>query len=74
MLIPATKDKTSTFKKLKIKENDFSFCPEVTTKLSNLGIKIHEVPISYKGRDYKDGKKIGLKDAFFAIRTILKYK
>ncbi len=65
---------TKTLKKLKIKENDFSFCPEVTTKLSNLGIKIREVPISYTGRDYKDGKKIGLKDAFFAIRTILKYK
>tara|TARA_A100001011_G_scaffold376853_2_gene439912 strand:- start:79 stop:771 length:693 start_codon:yes stop_codon:yes gene_type:complete len=62
------------FLKLKIKENGFSFCPEVTTKLSNLGIKIIEVPISYNGRSYKEGKKIGFKDAYRAINTIFKYK
>ena len=62
------------FLKLKIKENGFSFCPEVTTKLSNLGIKIIEVPISYNGRSYKEGKKIGFKDAYKAINTIFKYK
>ena len=36
------------------------FCPEITTKISNLGIKIAEVPIRYKGRDYKEGKKLNL--------------
>mgnify|MGYP001200594926 CR=1 FL=1 len=62
------------FLRLKIREKRFSFCPEVTTKLSRLNIKILEVPIRYQGRSYKDGKKIGLKDAFEAIFTILKYK
>ena len=52
-----------------LKENDFAFCPEVTTKLSNKKIKIFEVPISYKGRGYDEGKKIGLRDAFIAFKT-----
>ena len=42
-----------------LEENDFAFCPEVTSKISSLGFKIHEVPISYNGRSYKEGKKIG---------------
>ena len=62
------------FFKLKLKERDFSFCPEVTTKLSKLSYKIKEVPINYNGREVKDGKKIRLKDAFIALKTILKYK
>ena len=62
------------FFKLKLKEKDFSFCPEVTTKLSKLSYKIKEVPINYNGREVKDGKKIRLKDALIALKTILKYK
>ena len=62
------------FLKLKTKENGFSFCPEVTTKLSNLSYQIFEVPISYKGREKKDGKKIRFKDAISALLTILKYR
>ena len=62
------------FFKLKLKEKGFSFCPEVTTKLSKLSYKIKEVPINYNGREVKDGKKIRLKDAFIALKTILKYK
>ena len=62
------------FLKLKLKEKDFAFCPEVTTKLSNNNIHIHEVPIDYIGRGYNDGKKIGLKDAFRALYVIIKYK
>ena len=62
------------FFKLKIKEKDFSFCPEVTTKLSKLSCSITEVPISYNGREILDGKKIRFKDAIIALITIYKYK
>ena len=62
------------FKNIKLNENDFSFCPEITTKISKLNIQIKEIPIDYNGRSYKDGKKIGLKDGFLAIKTLFKYK
>ena len=62
------------FKKIKLKENGFSFCPEITTKISNLKLKIFEVKISYKGRDYDSGKKISMIDGFDALWTLLKYK
>lgn len=62
------------FKKLELKENNFNFCPEVTTKISNQGVKIHELPIKYQGRDYDEGKKIKLIDALKAIYCILRYK
>lgn len=62
------------FFKLRIKEKGFSFCPEVTTKLSKLSYHIQEVPISYKGREIKNGKKIRFKDAIEALLTIYKYK
>ena len=55
-------------------ENDFSFCPEITVKFSRLGIKIYEVPISYSGRGYKDGKKIKLIDGLKAVYVIFKYR
>jgi glycosyltransferase involved in cell wall biosynthesis len=66
---------------VKLNCNRFDFEPEVTAKISRwkhpeTGRKCHiyEVPISYYGRDYSEGKKIGLKDAFSAVWTILKYK
>tara|TARA_S200000501_G_scaffold238569_1_gene223553 strand:- start:1370 stop:2071 length:702 start_codon:yes stop_codon:yes gene_type:complete len=62
------------FKDLKLKENDFAFCPEVTTKLSNRKIKIIETPISYNGRGYDEGKKIGIYDAIRVIIVIMKNK
>ncbi len=65
---------TEVFKKIKLNENDFSFCPEITTKISKLDIHIKEIPIDYSGRSYKDGKKIGVKDGFLAIKTLFKYK
>ena len=65
---------TKVFKRLKLCENGFSFCPEVTTKISNLGLNIFEVKISYKGRNYDDGKKISFIDGFDALWTLLKYK
>ena len=50
--------KSEVFKSIKLKEKGFSFCPEVTTKLSIKNIKIHEVSINYQGRSYEDGKKL----------------
>lgn len=59
--------------KIVIEEDRFGFEPEITAKLSKLGVRIYEVPISYDGRTYADGKKIGWKDGFSALRCILKY-
>ncbi len=66
--------KRRVFDRIDLKEKSFSFCPEVTTKVANLGIKIKEVPISYNGRSYNEGKKIKFIDGFIAIRTLLQYK
>lgn len=66
--------KSEVFNEIILEENGFNFCPEITTKVSNLGIKIFEVPISYNGRTHKEGKKIKLIDGFEAILTIIKYK
>ena len=66
--------RSNTFLKIKLEEQDFSFCPEITTKLGNEKIKIMEVPISYKGRDYASGKKIKLIDGIKAIITLFKYR
>lgn len=60
--------------KLKLREDGFNFCPEITTKLSNLDEVITEVPISYKGREYSEGKKIKFSDGIQAISTLFKYK
>ncbi len=61
------------FKKIKIQSKGFEFCPEVTSKISNLGEKIYEVPIEYYARTYKEGKKISLRDGFVAVITLIKY-
>lgn len=66
--------KADLFKSIKLEHNDFSFCPEITTKVATMNKKIIEVPISYKGRSVQEGKKISLKDAFLAIFTLLKFK
>ena len=66
--------KKEIFFKLNLKENDFAFCPEVNTKISLLNEKILELPISYRGRNVQEGKKIRLKDALKALLTIIKYK
>jgi hypothetical protein len=64
----------SVFSKIKLLENDFSFCPEITTKVSNLGYTILEKKISYSGRSYREGKKIGIYDGLKAIYVLFKYK
>jgi len=61
-------------KKIYFKENRFGFEPEVTAKISRFpGVRIYEVGISYYGRTYEEGKKIGARDGFRAIWCILKY-
>ena len=66
--------RTNIFLKFKLEENDFSFCPEITTKLGKKKINIEEVAISYIGRDYDSGKKIKLIDGVKAINTLFKYR
>jgi len=67
--------RTSIAKKINIKENRFGIEPEITAKLSKIPkIKIYEVGISYYGRTYDEGKKIGWKDGFRALYCIIKYK
>ena len=65
--------KTEALKNISLKEKTFSFEPEVTIKLSKKNYKFFEVPITYNGRSYQEGKKIGLKDAFIALKTIILY-
>jgi glycosyltransferase involved in cell wall biosynthesis len=61
-------------KKFTLNENRFGFEPEFTAKVSRARCRIYEVPISYSGRDYSEGKKIGWKDGVAAIYFIFKYK
>jgi glycosyltransferase involved in cell wall biosynthesis len=65
--------RTEYLRKIEIREKRFGIEPEITAKLANLKIRIYEVPISYQGRTYEDGKKITWKDGFAAIACILKY-
>jgi glycosyltransferase involved in cell wall biosynthesis len=67
--------RTSIAKSIQIKENRFGIEPEITAKLAKVKrIRIYEVGISYYGRTYEEGKKIGWKDGFRAIYCIFKYK
>jgi glycosyltransferase involved in cell wall biosynthesis len=66
--------RTSTIQQIKLKEKRFGFEPEITAKIARVPkIRIYEVGISYYGRTYEEGKKIGWKDGFRAIFCILKY-
>ena len=66
--------RTETIQSIQLKEKRFGFEPEVTAKISRIPkIRIYEVGISYFGRTYEEGKKIGWKDGFRAIYCILKY-
>jgi glycosyltransferase involved in cell wall biosynthesis len=57
-----------------LRSNRFGFEPEVTIKTARLGCRLYEVPISYHGRTYAEGKKIGWRDGFAALWHILKYR
>ena len=62
------------FDNISIKSNGFDFEPEVTAKLLKKGYRLYEMPITYYGRGYKEGKKTTWKDAFPAIWAIVKYR
>jgi len=59
--------------KIKIEEDRFGFEPEITAKVAALKVRIYEVAISYYGRTYAEGKKIGWRDGFRALWCIFKY-
>jgi glycosyltransferase involved in cell wall biosynthesis len=60
--------------KLELEQDRFGFEPEITAKLSQLGERIVEVPVSYESRGYDEGKKIGFRDAINALWCIVKYR
>jgi glycosyltransferase involved in cell wall biosynthesis len=66
--------RADVIKGIRLRSRRFDFEPEVTAKILKRGIRIFEVPISYYGREYSEGKKIGVKDGFVAIWTLLKYR
>ena len=66
--------KKSVIQSINIKEKSFGVEPEITVKLAKKKFVFYEVPISYQGRSYEDGKKISLKDAFVALYCIFKYR
>jgi hypothetical protein len=68
-LIPA-----KLIKSIPLRANRFDFEPEITAKILKRGIKIREVPISYRGREFAEGKKISWIDGFAAIWALLKYR
>jgi glycosyltransferase involved in cell wall biosynthesis len=61
-------------KSIPIRSNDFAMEPEITAKVAKRDCRIFEVPISYLGRTYREGKKIGWRDAWKALRTVVKYR
>lgn len=66
--------RSEIIKKLEIKSNRFDLEPELTAKILKGGYRIYEVPITYSGRGYDEGKKIGWKDGLKALYTLLKYR
>jgi hypothetical protein len=66
--------RSEIIKSLDLKEKRFGFEPEVTAKVARIpGVRIYEVGISYYGRTYEEGKKIGWRDGFRALWCVLKY-
>lgn len=66
--------KTDAIRSLNLVYDGFEFCPEVTAKLSRLGYRIHEVPITYEPRSVAEGKKIGWKDFLIHVYVLFKYR
>ena len=64
----------NVFDNIVLKEEGFNFCPEITTKIANLGERIEEVPIDYYGRSKNEGKKIRFWHAIQAVYTLVKYR
>jgi len=59
---------------MEIHANSFDFEPEFTAKILKKKVRVYEVPISFNPRDYDEGKKIGMRDAFQAVWTLIKYR
>lgn len=66
--------KREIVKDMKLRANRFDFEPEFTAKILKRKARVYEVPISFNPRDYEDGKKIGIGDAFQAVWALLKYR
>jgi len=66
--------RADVIKRIRIEQNRFGFEPEVTAKVARMGCRVYEVGISYSGRTYEEGKKIGFKDAVNALWCIIKYR
>ena len=66
--------RAEVLKRISLRSDRFGFEPEVTIKVARLGARIYEVPISYAGRDYSEGKKIGWKDGLAALFHIIRFK
>ena len=66
--------RADVLKALRLESNRFGIEPEITAKLFKAGARVYEVPITYEGRDYSEGKKISWKDGFPALWTLVKYR
>jgi glycosyltransferase involved in cell wall biosynthesis len=66
--------RTDVLARFELRENRFGFEPEFTAKIARARCRVYEVPISYSGRDYSEGKKIGWKDGVAALFFIMKYR
>jgi glycosyltransferase involved in cell wall biosynthesis len=66
--------RTEVFKKIRISSNRFNFEPEITAKIFKQRLKVVEVPVTYYGRDYKEGKKITWFDGIKAVFALIKYR
>ena len=66
--------RANILRRIQMRENRFGFEPEFTAKVAKARYRVYEVPISYSGRDYSEGKKISWKDGVAAIYFILKYR
>jgi glycosyltransferase involved in cell wall biosynthesis len=66
--------RADVLKRIPLHSNRFGIEPEITAKLFKAGARVYEVPITYEGRDYSEGKKITWKDGFPALWTLIKYR
>lgn len=66
--------RVDVIRSIPLRSRRFDFEPEITAKVCKRGHRIFEVPISYFGREYREGKKIGARDALVAVWTLLKYR
>jgi len=65
--------RVEVLRRIKIESKRFGFEPEITAKVAKLGCRVYEVPISYRGRDYSEGKKINWRDGIATIFWIIRY-